>query len=75
MKIPTTALILRLMLQKPISRMQWVALIILIIGVTNVQLQYEPPQSKENSSNQSPLLGFITVLTMCLTSAFAGKLH
>lgn len=72
MKILTTALTLRFMLQKPLTKMQWIALLILIIGAVNVQLQYEPPRNNI-SINQNPFLGFLTVFIMCLTSAFAGK--
>lgn len=73
MKIFTTAIMLRFILKKPLSNIQWLALGILIVGVTNVQLQYEPPPMRLNSAKQNPTLGFIAVLSMCFTSAFAGK--
>ncbi|KAI1720489.1 nucleotide-sugar transporter domain-containing protein [Ditylenchus destructor] len=71
MKILTTALMLWLVLKKPLSWTQWIALVILIAGVTNVQLQYQPPKSV-NGAEQNPTLGFLTVFIMCFTSAFAG---
>ncbi|KAI1719661.1 nucleotide-sugar transporter domain-containing protein [Ditylenchus destructor] len=71
MKILTTALMLRLVLKKPLSWTQWLALVVLIVGVTNVQLQYQPPKSV-NGAEQNPTLGFLVVFIMCFTSAFAG---
>uniref|UniRef100_A0A914EJ78 Uncharacterized protein n=1 Tax=Acrobeloides nanus TaxID=290746 RepID=A0A914EJ78_9BILA len=70
MKILVTAIFLKFFLSKEISQYQWIALILLIIGVTDVQLQYEPPT--KSNVEQNPTLGFAAVLTMCFTSAFAG---
>jgi len=72
MKILTTALMLRFILKKPLSQAQWLALILLVVGVASVQLQYEPPRRAGGNPDQSPTLGFIAVFTMCFTSAFAG---
>lgn len=73
MKIFTTALMLRFVLKKPLSNAQWLALWILIVGVTIVQLQYQPSSAQIYGTKQNLSLGFIAVLTMCFTSAFAGK--
>jgi hypothetical protein len=40
--------------------------------VAIVQTQYEPPVSRSRAE-QNPLLGFIAVIVMCITSAFAGR--
>jgi drug/metabolite transporter (DMT)-like permease len=72
MKILTTAIMLRFVLNKPLSRVQWLALIILIVGVADVQMQYQPP-SDANKIEQRPWVGFAAVFTMCFTSAVAGK--
>ena len=43
------------------------------LGVADVQLVYAPPQGNPNIY-QKPLIGFLAVITMCFTSAFAGRL-
>uniref|UniRef100_A0A0K0EI61 UDP-galactose translocator n=1 Tax=Strongyloides stercoralis TaxID=6248 RepID=A0A0K0EI61_STRER len=72
MKIFTTALMLRILLNKKLSNIQWIALFFLLFGVVEVQMQYSPPASQVNSNDQNPTIGFITVFLMCFTSAFAG---
>ncbi|CAK5112669.1 unnamed protein product [Meloidogyne enterolobii] len=72
LKILTTAIMLRILLGKLISRIQWIALLILVLGVAIVQSQYEPPAS-QSSKEQSFFVGMLSVLTMCISSAFAGK--
>ena len=63
---------LKFVLSKKLSNTQWIALVLLIIGVSDVQLQYQPPQPVTGYLEQQPLVGFAAVLTMCFTSAFAG---
>jgi hypothetical protein len=46
----------------------------LILGVADVQMQYQPPKDS-NKVEQHPWVGFAAVLTMCLTSAVAGKFN
>ncbi|VDO57701.1 unnamed protein product [Brugia timori] len=59
-----------IMLGHHFSWQQWFALILLAIGIANIQMQHIP--SNQNPKiNQKPLLGFIIVVTMCFTSAFA----
>uniref|UniRef100_A0A0N5BNT7 UDP-galactose translocator n=1 Tax=Strongyloides papillosus TaxID=174720 RepID=A0A0N5BNT7_STREA len=72
MKIFTTALMLRILLNKKLSNIQWLALCFLLFGVVEVQMQYSPPASKVESNDQNPTIGFVTVFLMCFTSAFAG---
>ncbi|VDD93260.1 unnamed protein product [Enterobius vermicularis] len=71
LKTFSTAILLRVMLKKRLSGVQWFALFLLAVGVSDVQLQYQPPKTVHNTE-QSPTVGFLAVLTMCLTSAFAG---
>uniref|UniRef100_A0AC34FH72 UDP-galactose transporter n=1 Tax=Panagrolaimus sp. ES5 TaxID=591445 RepID=A0AC34FH72_9BILA len=63
---------LKFVLQKKLSNTQWIALVLLIVGVSDVQLQYQPPQPVSGYLEQKPLLGFAAAITMCFTSAFAG---
>ncbi|KHJ79424.1 UDP-galactose translocator domain protein [Oesophagostomum dentatum] len=71
MKIFTTAMFMYFFLGKKLSTKQWIALMILVIGVVDVQLVYAPSHANE-AVEQKPLLGFISVIVMCFTSAFAG---
>ncbi|KAL3118542.1 hypothetical protein niasHT_000307 [Heterodera trifolii] len=72
LKILTTALLLRFFLKKMLSPAQWLALLLLVVGVSIVQSQYDPPPSSHLKSVQNPLLGFVAVVAMCFTSSFAG---
>ncbi|KAF7639003.1 hypothetical protein Mgra_00001529 [Meloidogyne graminicola] len=71
LKILTTAIMLRLLIKKLISKIQWIALLILVFGVAIVQSQYEPPSSQSNIK-QSVFIGILSVMIMCISSAFAG---
>ena len=74
LKILTTALMLRYLLGKQISTLQWIALVILVFGVAIVQSQYEPPVSR-STAEQSVFIGFVAVIVMCISSAFAGEIQ
>ena len=63
---------LKFVLGKNISMNQWIALVLLIVGVSDVQLQYQPPSPMTGYLVQKPFVGFMAVITMCFTSAFAG---
>ncbi|WKY09221.1 hypothetical protein Q1695_001966 [Nippostrongylus brasiliensis] len=71
MKIFTTAMFMYFFLGKKLSFKQWIALAILVVGVADVQLVYAPNEAT-SAIEQKPLLGFISVIVMCFTSAFAG---
>ncbi|VDM60467.1 unnamed protein product [Angiostrongylus costaricensis] len=71
MKIFSTAILMYFFLGKKLSVKQWIALVILVIGVVDVQLIYAPSITK-GTIEQRPLLGFLSVVVMCFTSAFAG---
>uniref|UniRef100_A0AC35UBE9 UDP-N-acetylglucosamine transporter n=1 Tax=Rhabditophanes sp. KR3021 TaxID=114890 RepID=A0AC35UBE9_9BILA len=72
MKIFTTAIMLRILLNKKLSSLQWVALGFLLVGVVMVQMQYSPPASKFSEDQQNATIGFVCTFLMCFTSAFAG---
>lgn len=71
MKIFTTAIFMYFFLGKKLSTKQWWALVLLVLGVADIQYVYSPPPASEDIE-QNPMYGFIAVLTMCFTSAFAG---
>uniref|UniRef100_A0A1I8AJH9 UDP-galactose transporter n=1 Tax=Steinernema glaseri TaxID=37863 RepID=A0A1I8AJH9_9BILA len=70
LKILTTALMFRFVMNRALSPTQWMALVLLVVGVTDVQMQYQPPPTGRVVENST--IGFICVIAMCLTSAFAG---
>ena len=85
LKILTTALFSVTMLRKSISKVQWLSLFMLFVGVSVVQLQpVGPPvvQSSEESlptespllvsQTQNPLLGLSAVVASSFCSGFAG---
>lgn len=72
LKILTTALFSVLMLGKPLSRLQWLALFILFCGVALVQVQPSNSSQSKIAVEQRPLLGLVAVLVQCCLSGFAG---
>ncbi|EFO17166.1 hypothetical protein LOAG_11334 [Loa loa] len=70
-KIFITALMLWIMLDHHFTWQQWFALILLAAGIANIQIQHIPA-NQIPEINQKPLLGFVAVITMCFTSAFAS---
>ena len=73
LKILTTAIFSVFLLRKNLSRIQWLALLILFSGVALVQLvQLNKPNHASHSSGQSPLIGFLAILSACFLSGFAG---
>ena len=84
LKILTTALFSVFMLSKSLSKLQWVSLVMLFVGVSIVQLQPtdlpsstpKPSESVEELKvSQNPLLGLVAVISSCLCSGFAGKFN
>lgn len=76
-KILTTAVFSVVLLNKKLTAWKWGALFLLTVGVALAKLSdisSEPVKSAEGEtmSVQSPLLGFICVLTAACTSGFAG---
>lgn len=63
------------MLRKTLTRIQWVSLIVLFVGISIVQLQPDSSSSQGNNDSmrqQRPLLGLFAVFVSCLMSGFAG---
>ncbi|CAO3658447.1 unnamed protein product [Rhizopus stolonifer] len=82
MKIMSTAVFSVVLLGRSLNRDKWFALLLLMIGVTLVQSQSMSSNnsSSNNTTNtedvllapQNPLIGFIAVVTSCVSSGFAG---
>jgi len=70
MKILTTAMFSITMLGRQISKTQWMALLVLFVGVAVVQVQNASAGS--SSEDQSAVLGFGSVVIACIFSGFAG---
>uniref|UniRef100_H3CB02 Solute carrier family 35 member 2 n=1 Tax=Tetraodon nigroviridis TaxID=99883 RepID=H3CB02_TETNG len=71
LKILTTALFSVLMLRKSLSRVQWVSLLLLFLGVGIVQDQQKKASVAEDSG-QNYAAGLVAVVVSCLSSGFAG---
>lgn len=74
LKILTTAIFSVIMLRKTLTQRQWIALVILFVGISIVQLQPENSnkQTQDTTNKQRPLLGLFAVIVSCLMSGFAG---
>ncbi|KAJ8301499.1 LOW QUALITY PROTEIN: hypothetical protein KUTeg_020486 [Tegillarca granosa] len=67
LKILTTAIFSVIMLRKVLSRLQWVALVILFVGVSIVQMQPDTATPKKTvATEQSPMLGLLAVIISCM---------
>lgn len=72
LKILSTAIFSVILLNRKITRKNWIALILLMLGVTLVQTQTATTDVASSSSNDKPLLGLVAVLACCVSSGFAG---
>ncbi|KAI7905769.1 nucleotide-sugar transporter-domain-containing protein [Cokeromyces recurvatus] len=79
MKIMSTAVFSVILLGKSLSRDKWFALFLLMIGVTLVQSQSMATTNASSTTTdkivlvpQNPLIGFLAVITSCISSGFAG---
>ncbi|XP_030640488.1 UDP-galactose translocator [Chanos chanos] len=75
LKILTTALFSVMMLRKSLSKVQWVSLLLLFVGVAVVQVQQEGGKPKEttvSATSQNYAKGLVAVVVSCLSSGFAG---
>ncbi|KAG8524490.1 CMP-sialic acid transporter, partial [Galemys pyrenaicus] len=70
LKIPCTALCTVLMLNRTLSKLQWISVFMLCGGVTLVQ--WKPAQATKVIVEQNPLLGFGAIAIAVLCSGFAG---
>lgn len=71
LKILTTALFSVLLLGKQLQLKQWFSLVLLMVGVTFVQLELQG-KSKDNRGDANPALGLVAVVSACFLSGFAG---
>ena len=60
------------MLKKQLTKVQWISLIILFIGVSIVQAQPENRGASKVAVEQSAIKGLIAVIIACCMSGFAG---
>lgn len=73
MKILTTALFSVVMLRKELSRLQWVSLLLLFVGVALVQVNSETAKKTLHAGvEQNQVVGLAAVIVACLMSGFAG---
>lgn len=70
LKILTTAGFSVLLLERQLVRRQWVALLLLMVGVAMVQIP--EAQSEDSEQQQDKLTGFMAVLVACFSSGYAG---
>ena len=60
------------MLKKQLTKVQWLSLVILFIGVSIVQAQPENRGASKVAVEQNAIKGLIAVITACCMSGFAG---
>ncbi|GAA5809447.1 hypothetical protein MFLAVUS_002855 [Mucor flavus] len=74
LKILSTAAFSISLLGRSLNREKWLALVLLMVGVTLVQTESvtSAESSVEMSNGQRPIVGLLAVLTSCVSSGFAG---
>ncbi|KAG2233873.1 hypothetical protein INT48_005214 [Thamnidium elegans] len=78
MKIMSTAIFSVALLGRSLTRDKWLALLLLMIGVTLVQSQSMSSSSTTSKvedillAPQNPFIGLMAVITSCISSGFAG---
>ncbi|XP_074100608.1 UDP-galactose transporter [Cotesia typhae] len=72
LKILTTAFFAVVILRRSLLKVQWGALILLLIGVVLVQLAQDGTSNVPSGREQNHLLGFAAALGSCFLSGFAG---
>lgn len=73
LKILTTAILSVFMLKKKLVSIQWVALLLLFMGVALVQVaQIGAKQTNPSGMEQNPFLGLLAIIAACFLSGFAG---
>lgn len=73
LKILTTALFSVGMLNKRLNLYQWIALVILFLGIALVQVaQFDTAATSTSHHEQRPLVGFLAIVAACCLSGFAG---
>ena len=64
-----------MMLQKQLSKVQWLSLVVLFAGIAIVQLQPQKtasPIKTANTQEQNATIGVVAILAACIMSGFAG---
>lgn len=61
-----------LMLKRSLPIQQWVALVVLVLGIVLVQLTSSKDNTSHTNIEQNKLIGFSAALTACVLSGFAG---
>lgn len=75
LKILSTAAFSIWLLGRSLNREKWLALVLLMVGVTLVQTESVATPSDKSSAvddTQKPFIGLLAVLTSCISSGFAG---
>jgi UDP-sugar transporter A1/2/3 len=76
LKILSTAIFSVLLLGTALTKQKWLALLLLMIGVTLVQLPTSTSSTasseKHNGSTQNQTVGLLAVMASCVSSGFAG---
>ncbi|KAI6233225.1 hypothetical protein M3Y99_00934300 [Aphelenchoides fujianensis] len=73
LKLFTTAVFSILLLDRKLTRSQWISLGVLFAGVVLVQMQQGTREQKTaGGSTENPLIGFVAACTACTISGFAG---
>lgn len=72
LKIITTALFSVALLNKRLIPRQWLALLTLFIGVALVSVDGANKKAAAGHHEQSPMTGFLAILSACVLSGFAG---
>ncbi|KAL5244575.1 hypothetical protein ACI65C_011985 [Semiaphis heraclei] len=72
LKIFTTAVFSVLILKRKLLRHQWIALVILILGVILVQLNNSTDKTQKTYPDQNRIVGLVAALIACCLSGFAG---
>ena len=73
LKILTTAGFSVLLLERQLVRRQWLALLLLMVGVAMVQIP--ETQSDHSDQQQDKVTGFMAVLVACFSSGYAGVFY
>lgn len=61
------------MLNKRLNFFQWIALVILFLGIALVQVaQFDTSSTSTSNHEQRPLVGFLAIVAACCLSGFAG---
>ncbi|XP_026685670.1 UDP-galactose/UDP-N-acetylglucosamine transporter srf-3 [Diaphorina citri] len=72
LKILTTAIFAIILLKKKISKIQWISLVILVVGVALVQLSSVVEKARPADFVENRMLGFAATILACLLSGLAG---